>query len=149
MNETPTFMHLLISSLRHGGNGYSSNKAKHRIGSLRAIVWETQRRCGNDAKAERPNAVLDRPKTPSTQDFLRYNDCGVWLARYFRPVFLAFVDGMSDADLIKLWIKTDKKDCGYDKQASKDRQTEMTVRKSTITIRARDLTKAHDWNTVK
>lgn len=104
ISPTPTFMRYAVEAWRKD----------YLIGWA---VFQTGKELGCD-KAEVFDWVCNRPKTPAF-DYGRKEGRSTarrWLARYFRPVSDALIDGASNAEAIRVWIKTDRNDTGPDRE---------------------------------
>jgi len=135
MNETPNFMRNLINEIRAGNN------------SLQAAVGKSAYESSGELKKDK--IILDRPKTPSLEEMYIYRQASVWLSKFFHPVWIAITEEKSDKEVIKLWIATSKKMTPQDVDWRNEQRKERKDRKTTYFIKARSLSKKHDWNTVK
>lgn len=109
ISPTPTFMRLAITAWR-----------KDYL--LAWAIYET----GREHNMERREAfewVCNRPKTPAFDhgNWEVKSMARRWLARNFRPVSDALFDGATDAEAIRVWIKTDRHDSGPDREAYPNR----------------------------
>ena len=94
MNETPTFMKNCITAMRED----------HK---LIWAVFKTSRDLFGNAQSKNLALILDRPKTPSSaihNSKLRQCSARVWVARHYKPVYQAFLEGKSDIEILKTWI---------------------------------------------
>ena len=85
--------------------------------------------------------VCGRPKTPDrhAKAYARR-----WLARFFRPVSDALLDGASDDEALRIWRHTDRKDTGRDQR----RKAYDAFPQDRVVIRARELDR-RNWHYVK
>ena len=147
MNETPTFMREALRAMK-------STWKRTMFFSVINAAESCSGRYGRDRLESDLLAVLNRPKTPTLDEFKHATCIGRWLCRYFNPVFMAIADGKSDDEVIKIWINTDRfdrgeKNIGIGYSESSGRRKDINRRRSTKTVYARTLGKRHDWQTVK
>ena len=121
VSPTPTFMRFALEAWRKG----------YRIGWAMHKTAEKLEHKGNPL-----DFVGNRPKTPTVNAVTKepLTETGRWLARYFRPVSNALIDGLSDDEVLKIWIATDRKEV-KDSFNFKKRNALDKV----IPVRARDL----------
>ena len=97
VSPTPIFMRFALEAWRKGYRiGWAMHKAGEKLGH----------------KEDALHFVGNRPKTPIVDAFGKepYQKTGRWLARFFRPVSDALIDGLSDEEVLKIWIATDRKE---------------------------------------
>ena len=135
VNVTPSFMRNALKGARRGWK----------------LIWvlkSTAREC--DCSIDE---ILNRPKTPTDDDYMYVRDICLWLSRFFNPILVAIADGKSDEEIIKQWIGLDKKETKKrilrDKEDLNELNNYKCRRKRHKVVYARTLSKNHDWNTVK
>ena len=134
-NLTPTFMRLVIEAWRKDFK-------------LLWAVYKTAEQVGCDL-----GNVYGHPKTPSENWFKEGMNVSVrcWLARFFRPVSDALFDGKDNETALRIWRNSERRDVGGKTayQETGGYYHHRLVQQATRTVRARQLDKKHDWNTVK
>ena len=140
MNETPIFMKHCLFALR-------ANK------SLPWAVYKSAEEVyGDPITLDEFKSICDRPKTPKFNEYRRFKQASVWLARHFQPVFLAYCDGEDDEDITKIWVRSDRGELGRSlgfvgKRGSARSEKMFQADNYFVGVRSRD--KRYDWNTVK
>lgn len=124
VSPTPTFMRWALEAWRKGYRiSWAMLKASEELEYVGTVK-------------ERLYFVGNRPKTPIVDNFTKEprQETGRWLARFFRPVSDALIDGLSDKEVLKVWIATDRKE-------SKDAFNfkKSAVPRGVVKIKARDL----------
>lgn len=135
MNETPEFMKACLFGARRSWR----------------LSWCVTR------AAKKANVqfedILNRPKTPTEND-MHLGEVTRWLALYFPLVFMAICEGRKDAEIMRIWASANRRNVHQTcrllkpeelKEINKDRKRAWNTR----FVNARDLSKRHDWNTVK
>lgn len=133
VNITPTFMRLCLQAVR---SGYKLYWVMHNIAKeMEEPITE-----------ELLQSVCDRPKTPRRVEVYGYAER--WLARYFTPVYEAYLDGHADEELLLKWRCTDRKDSGkYSPRLSSQERRRGKANQYFLRVRERDTRRA--WHTVK
>ena len=140
MNETPIFMEKCFFAVR----------------GSKTLAWAVyvaaSEAFGGPVTEAEIAKICDRPKTPKLNEYRRYKQASVWLARHFNPVYLAFTDGRTDAELAKIWMNINRGELGrslggYEKRGST--KSEKMFKADNYVQYARKMDKRHDWNTVK
>jgi hypothetical protein len=134
MNETPTFMANFFPCVRKGWK-------------LRGIVNYTAKQLGIE-----PYTIVGRPKTPTKFDYQHIRDPIRWLAAYFPLVFHAYVEGLSDKQLLHIWRSVDAKVGADVKMTREERNARQNERRRSASVRyvaARELSPESNWRIVK
>lgn len=135
LNLTPTFMRFALEAWRRGYRiGWAAHQTAQALGCDVALVYGRAKTPHNIGWQE--GGFLYAPR---------------WFAKFFRPVSDALIDGKDDATVLRIWRETDRKtEAGASAyQETGGHYTHRITEKATRTIRARELDKRHDWNTVK
>ena len=135
VNVTPSFMRNALKGAR-------------RSWKLQWVLNNTARECNCSI-----DEILNRPKTPTNDDYMKIDGVCLWLSRFFNPILVAIADGKSDDDIIKEWISIDKKETKKmslrDAEDLKALNREKCKRRRHRVVYAKTLSKNHDWNTIK
>lgn len=118
---------------------------------LNGKIWQVMREIQDQVGGDLFSKMLTTPKgSVSISPYSAKTNTRVWMASRFRHVSDALFDGADDAEAMALFVKSRQAN-----RRPRDKERLESTRefgrkiKTVHFIRLRDLSKEHDWNTVK